>query len=146
MKREELFIGAWANYLHTEDGVAPYKEPIRISAEDMCRDECVIEAHFEPIPFTPENLEKNGWVVDFKNEFSTRFVWVLKPRPPKERIDTTVEILLCDEEQIGVKCLVEIQCSSSNKGINLFHSCDCENIHQLQAAMRLCGIEKEIVI
>lgn len=147
MKPEELFIGALVLHEdqpctveHIERGIVCIKDIqtktshwITLTTDDI-----------RPVPITPEILEKNGWVVDFKNEFSTRFIWVLKP--PKRRIDTTVEIYLCDEEQIGVKCLLEIQSSSSNKGINLVHSCDCENIHQLQAALRLCGIEKEIKV
>lgn len=146
MKPEELFKGAWATARKWPENIFKVTE-IRdkfvygITATGSVVGPFLFE-EIIPISITQEILEKNGWVVDFKNEFSTRFVWVLKP--PKRRIDTTVEILLEDEEQIGVKCLVEIQCSSSNKGINSFHSCDCENIHQLQAAMRLCGIEKNI--
>jgi hypothetical protein len=102
-------------------------------------------SYLEPISITPEILEKNGWVIDEKNEVVSRFVWAQKP--PQNKLEfTTVEISLYDEELIGVKCLVEIRCSSSSNGINSFHSCDCENIHQLQAALRLCGIEKEIVL
>ena len=98
-----------------------------------------------PVSITPEILEKLGWVIDKENEVVSRFVWAQKP--PKNKLEfTTVEISLYDKELIGVKCLVEIRCSSLSNGINSFHSCDCENIHQLQAALRLCGIEKEIVL
>lgn len=61
MKANELMLGDLIYYSHTEDGIAPYKEVIRIQAEDLCRDACIIEAHYEPIPLTPEILEKNGW-------------------------------------------------------------------------------------
>ena len=59
MKAKDLMIGDLVYYIHTEDGIAPYKEVICIQAEDLCRDACIIETHYEPIPLTPEILEKN---------------------------------------------------------------------------------------
>lgn len=121
MKPKELFVGAWVNYLHTEDGIAPYKEPICISAEDICRDECIIEAHFEPIPITPEILEKNGWThyEDDKDDFHDRDCVFLKLK----------------EGGYGV-CIAKVRTIS---GVIKY-------VHELQAALRLCKIEKEIVL
>lgn len=151
MKPEELFVGAWVYNAH-------HKKNIQITPYDFFthrHDENGVQ-HLQhnsiprsgmdlyPIPITPEILKKNGWVIDKENEVVSRFVWAQKP--PKNKLEfTTVEISLYNEASIGVKCLVEIRCSSLSNGINSFHSCDCENIHQLQAALRLCKIEKEIV-
>lgn len=122
MKPKDLFIGAWVNYLHTEDGVAPYKEPICISADDISRDECVIEAHYEPIPITPKILIKNGFEI--------------KPFYAELQITegSSTYRVRNNLRQLGIKrddglCTME---------------CPCSYVHQLQAGMRFCGIEKEI--
>ena len=45
----------------------------------------------------------------------------------------------------GVSVLTEIDTySSKGDGVNKVHSCDIESVHELQHAIRLCGIEKEI--
>ena len=158
MKPEDLFIGAWVqnplggkgwvrsiHYVTKEDGHGGYYLITLAFSKDGDSYTKICEKDVRPIPLTPEILEKNGWVIDKENEVVSRFVWAQKP--PKNKLEfTTVEISFYDKELIGVKCLVEIRCSSSSNGINSFHSCDCENIHQLQAALRLCGIEKEIEI
>ena len=54
-----------------EDGVAPYKEVICIKADDLTRDDCILEAHYSPIPLTSEILERNGWI-------KVSGYWVLK--------------------------------------------------------------------
>lgn len=148
MKPEELFIGAIVSFEnrlctveHIERGIVCIKD-IRTKTSHWLT---MTTDDIQPVPITPEILKKLGWVIDKENEVVSRFVWAQKP--PQGKLEfTTVEISLYDEELIGVKCLVEIRCSSLSNGINSLHSCDCENIHQLQAALRLCGIEKEIVL
>lgn len=127
MKREELFIGALVNYLHTEDGVAPYKEPIRISAEDMSRDECVIEAHFEPIPITPEILVKFGFKKDTGGEecWGCKIGWLTPHHYNRKYFPTSWEVQICAR--------------NSFSGVIKY-------VHQLQAALRVCKIKKKIVL
>ena len=54
-------IGDWVYLSHSEDGIAPYDETTRIEPLDLMRDDCILEAHYKPIPLTEEILEKNGF-------------------------------------------------------------------------------------
>lgn len=132
MKPEDLFVGAWVNYSHTEDGIAPYDEYIRISADDISRDECIIEAHYKPIPITPEILEKNGFSrIDIEgnikqSETGGFYVWY--------EIDSNI---LGIEEDTST---YEGESAKTLMKLRIF------NVHELQAAMKLCGIKKEIIL
>lgn len=119
MKVNELMIGDLVYYIHTEDGIAPYKEVICIQAEDLCRDACIIETHYEPIPLTAEILEKNGFVYN-----AIPFVdgW----------------------EQFGLALYRGGNGYRIDCGINV--SLIIDSVHQLQHALRLCGIEHEIIL
>ncbi len=75
----------------------------------------------EPIPLTPEILEKNGFE---KDEFSL-FMYPL--------IDGVVRF---DEHQYGLYCNILRPFSRYDAVCNYFH--------QLQHAFKLCGIDKEI--
>ena len=114
MKAKDLMIGDLVYYLHTEDGIAPYKEVICIQAEDLCRDACIIETHYEPIPLTAEILEKNF------------------PEP--------TDGITWYPEEGGFNCHTYVPDCEIN-AFGLF-----EYVHQLQHALRLCEIEKEIII
>lgn len=96
----------------------------------------------EPIPLTPEILEKNGFTMQ-RDTVSKRFVWF----DDTGRNGTTVSIFLYDPPICGVKVLVKIETDCSHKtGVDSIHNCDIEFVHQLQHALRLCGIEKEITV
>lgn len=160
MKPEELFIGALArtplgekgwvrsiHYVTKEDGHGGYYLITLAFDKDGESYTKICDKDVRPIPITPEILEKNGWERVLKEENELFSLYALPNKPSKPGRDfTQVAIYLYDEELIGVKNLVEIQCNSSKKGVNSFHSCSCEYVHQLQAAMRLCGIEKEIAL
>lgn len=123
MKTNDLMLGDLVYYSHTEDGIAPYKEVIRIQAEDLCRDACIIETHYEPIPLTPEMLEKNGW---------------------RSRMNGTGEFYL-------KKPLVDAAIITKTiMGFQMNHRPFCglsiHYVHELQHALRLCRIDKEIVL
>lgn len=88
----------------------------------------------EPIPLTPEILEKNGFVFDgtkdwlYKNEHVFFSIRVTPPQPDNEWWDegaTGFEIWDNDSDIIieGRKQIF---------------------VHELQHALRLCGIEKEV--
>ena len=61
MKAQDLMIGDWVYYSHTEDGIAPFDEVTQIEADDFTRDECIFQTLYQPIPLTPKILEKNGF-------------------------------------------------------------------------------------
>lgn len=79
-------------------------------------EECV-EHGYEPIPLTAEILEKNGFYLESYNGDAMRGNWWTRSDFvfPESRIDAV--------------------------GRNLFKY---EYVHQLQHALKLCGIEKEI--
>lgn len=56
-----------------------------------------------------------------------------------------VQITFYNEPINGVSYLTQIEtCSRKDDGVNHLHSCDIESVHELQHALRLCGIDKEI--
>lgn len=101
--------------------------------------------NIEPIPITPEILEKNGFrfVKADRMVPANRYFWDVEGT----RDGAIVEITFYDPDVHGVKVLTRIHTQSSHEsGINSVHSCDIESVHELQHALRLCGIKKEIKI
>ena len=76
--------------------------------------------YLDPIPLTPEILEKNGW----KHDFDEVYVW-------KDGAAHYISIDLDGKTRIYVANLYIF-------GMALGY------VHELQHALRLCGIEKEI--
>lgn len=92
--------------------------------------------YLDPIPLTPEILEKNGW----KHEF-----------------DKTDYMVKYDLAQKGEYCWMmwatrehNLDIQRQDKKLYMYNlkvqrvCIPCDYVHQLQHAMRLCGIEKEI--
>ena len=95
----------------------------------------------EPIPITAEILERNG----FKKREND--IYHIGPRYVLAggREDSLVIVTPEDPPVHGVKYLTEIHTHCIGKsGVNTLHNCDIEYVHQLQHALRICGIEKEI--
>jgi hypothetical protein len=131
---KDLMIGDWVYIEHTEDGVAPYKEVICIKAEDLCRDACIIETHYEPIPLTPEILEKNGfkklsfsgWEFDYEDE------------------DEVLKYKILWRNDYPKNYSTHLTVNSFSADFGSFKSFNIKYVHELQHVLRLCGIEKEI--
>ena len=106
-----------------EQGLAPYAKP-------------TFGSDLEPIPLTPEILEKNG--------FSHNEIWH----------NSFIDIEICHIDiQFGYGGKVDnIRIRENRKGSvipseqNNIYLAHIEYVHQLQHAMRICGIEKEIII
>lgn len=149
MKADELMIGDWVYYIHTEDGIAPYKEVICIKAEDLCRDACIIETHYEPIPLTPEILEKNGFerredLVESENS-GLPFIY------SDEDLGIDICVVWRDSFDNGLRDENEQRWSEFWKlDINALGDYSRVSkklhVHKLQHALRLCGIDKGIVL
>lgn len=138
MLANELMIGDLVYYGHTEDGIALYKEVICIQSEDLCRDSCVIETHFEPIPLTPEILEKNGFENDFYEEESVAEYHTIR-----------LEGYSLKHNIGDIDGYLVTWCNGALNVTTDFHGCvqkEIAYVHELQHALRLCGIEKEITI
>lgn len=96
----------------------------------------------EPIPLTPEILEKNGFKKTESDTLSQTWAWTEKSEKIYNR---WVQITFYNEPINGVSYLTKIEtCSSKGDGVNHFHSCDIESVHELQHALKLCGINLEI--
>lgn len=122
MKANELMIGDYVM-------VAPSKMPIKIAAVHhkkvayhacTSRFEWVRMSLLEPIPLTKEILEKNGLVFD------------------------------CDtglfEEDTNYRLEISIENGNIHWSINYdeYHILRLKYVHELQHALKLCGIDKEI--
>ena len=135
MDIKELMIGDWVYYnpnVFIEDEYEPTK-PIKItkitSGEDI---DLAIEGCYSPIPLTPEILEKNGFkhierIPIMGSEIGT---W----RSDKLGGATIKKYLIGIEKTIF--CLI----AGHSKIGDIYH------LHELQHALRLCGIEKEITL
>ena len=114
MKANELMIGDWVHLIEDYG-----KSTDKIIAIEALHIERVYEGmlKIEPIPLTPEILEKNGFRLDtYSEEFMSGKWWTRNDFVIHESMNDSV-------------------------GRNNF---SYKYVHQLQHALRLCGIEKEI--
>lgn len=145
MKANELMIGDWFRFRYTIDGREMVKT-FRISQIENELGEYYVWGNgfgrmcypdrLEPIPITPEILEKNGlkkqgfdgWEFDYLTEGGCLLYVVLwRCDYPKEyHTHLTIESYSAD--------------------FGSFKSFRIDNVHELQHALRLCGIGKEIVL
>jgi hypothetical protein len=89
----------------------------RIAPADFCHFEWIDK--IRPIPLTPEILEKNGFRLDtYSGEFMSGKWWTRNDFVIHESMNDSI-------------------------GKNNF---SYKYVHQLQHALRLCGIEKEIIL
>lgn len=144
MKTKDLMIGDWLiPYNETEprrvehltyqydmsgkyDAVAFDKNPYTFNYTGFCK----------PVPITREILEKNGFVCR-KN--SGAFIVYAE----ESYSNQTVEVTLFDVESEFRNIQLHI-CESNSPKETMLHLMECNYVHQLQHALRLCGIEKEI--
>ena len=132
MKANELMVGDWvymkahrgfeSQYIKVEtipdsssDTHYGHIGAFPISDDMDFRD--IEDSHLDPIPITPEILEKNGFIY---NELPFVQGW----------------------EQFGLTLTIGGNGFRINCGINVAMIID--SVHELQHALRLCGIEKEI--
>lgn len=128
LSEKDLMIDDWVMYdpnVFIEDEYVPAKEcyPTKIeTGEDI---DSAVEGCYYPIPITPEILEKNGFV-KVENTQASAIMYSFK--------DTLFRIKVYDFSQVTID-------SYYTGG-----SCDVfiSSVHELQHALRLCGISKEI--
>lgn len=89
----------------------------------------------EPIPITPEILEKNGFKLKEKGESYTEYVScdehsIIAFVFYKESVYDVDTVLDCELGFVG--------------GLNRIHHCHAKYVHELQHALKLCGIPKNI--
>lgn len=126
MKAKDLMIGDWVYDTILKGNTKVEMLSLSGIKGDFHENVCD-ENTFEPIPLTPEILEKNGF--GFIKNDNTKSVWN--------------GWWIYKDLELGVCCLDRIQnwpCFINIDDANI----KCEYVHQLQHALRLCGIEKEI--
>ena len=123
MKPTELQIGDWVQS-KAHNGKTLYTRIVALDNRDkekhiISSNRWIEDYKFEPIPLTPEIFVKNGWRfiegTDYST-FPTQSKWINQVVPFKLRVD-------CDRYVID------------NRFNIIF-------VHQLQQALRLCGLEE----
>ena len=149
MKANELMIGDWVNYCGLIVKVTSLYDKHgsnEIGWSDKKSVLWVNGCNVEPIPLTPEILEKNGFIKDAGEDDMLADVYRLLVPNGFERESFTIQVSLYREQICGVSTLVKCWgwLPPYNGGINDIHLCSANYVHQLQHALRICGIEKEI--
>ena len=139
MKANELMIGDWVWYNNQPHQI----RQLGIFGENRDGDDypavCVGKPNgvglilerneIEPIPLTPEILEKNGFRIIFEGELHTTYFQDIEGFHVEIKIDKIGYIKLSMINGLGYSIVTE-----------------CKFVHQLQHALRLCEIEKEIIL
>ena len=127
MKAEDLQIGDWVNL---------YDSPIKINIDDLGvieRDETYDKGvHCEPIPLTDEILKKNGFVYDENRE-----AWEQIPNDGYG---------ICYEDNTYLFSLGVFDPFNRDSDITYHTIAEIKYIHELQHALKLCKIDKEIIV
>ncbi len=137
MKPEELSIGDWVNvpnyywdespYVGQIDGIVKRHGTYYLQFSDAFSaeiDKC------EPIPITPEILEKNGFKSIYQNEKSA-YKW-------KEYDDDD------NYQSIIIDFKVKAASGMWNEKSRMLYKGRILYVHELQRAIKLCGISKNI--
>ncbi len=138
MKPEELMIGDILKYMETI--VKVYSIGVRIVVEECFGKNTYIvdlDNLLKGLKLTPEILEKNGFTGgEYVNYIGN--VWYLKQ---EEFVDLVLTVSHNTAILWGKKKLGYPYSSGNNFLISNIHS-----VHELQHALRLCGINKEIEV
>ena len=119
MKANELMIGDWVDYRGICNRIAP---------ADFCHFEWIDE--IRPIPLTPEILEKNG------------IKWLCTEPSGRKTYCCNEPVVQCTYIP-NSGWLINVGACGSIK-VRFVEISKNQYVHQLQHALRLCGIEKEI--
>lgn len=127
LKAEELSIGDWVKILDYHWDGSPYVGQVN----GITKKHGTYYLHFgsalsaeidrcEPISITPDALLKNG----FREEDNDCFLW-------KENLERVIWFVG------GFTTITSVRCDEMYEGY-------CYDVHELQHAMRICGITKNI--
>lgn len=130
MKAKELMQFDW---VCLEDDPTPRQvDFIRTGEVGLYWNKIVTPPHIKPIPITPEILEKNG----FKGDGYA--ILILDEQ-------TYLDYYYYEHRLQKHWCGVD-EWENHSKVNDITFKCNCYYVHELQHALRLCGIEKEIVL
>lgn len=138
MKANELMIGDWLKHYNGTPMQVTKITTIHFACAKNGGANCwEYNNKFEPIPITPEILEKNGFI-DTSFEANLKYKYFIHT----------------NEYQLGYYTKTN-SFNVYKRGIDPFYTkdvfcCGFQNIvkyvHELQHALKLCGIDKEIVV
>lgn len=131
MKTTDLMIGDWVMLIDDTTG-KPYKRAM-ITHIDSIRERIAAKTeintfaawrtkYIEPIPLTPEILEKNGWM-------KVEVDGVFYPKQLKGELPWIGYAINEDSWRFRIRDF-----------------CEIKYVHELQHALKPCGIEKKIVL
>lgn len=135
MEITDLMMGDWVKIIH-HHMPKPLIKVKKVDLEDF-RDtllQVYPEITYEPIPITPEILEKNGYSYN-----ETRDVWELIP-------NDGFGICRDEDDNCFYFCLGIFDAFNSYSDITYHYITKVEYVHELQHALKLCKIEKDIVL
>ena len=102
--------------------------------------------YIEPIPITDEILEKNGWYrIDERVESKGFYVELGWSEEKDNQSMSLLQFRFYKKAIWGIKNLFRIETVFSG-GVNKLHYCNMNYVHELQHALRLCGINREIIL
>lgn len=139
MNAKELMIGDW---VFTRGNI----EKVTSVYDGYICTEHYEDSHdyyFDPIPITPEILEKNGFIYKDAAHNNFRGVWVCN-------VGRCNNVFIQFTDKVAIEIHNELWRKDEKGRADLVSFCRdwCEVlfVHELQHALRLCGIEKEIVL
>lgn len=141
MEANELMIGDWVSYKGNPTKIRTIEiynvdvGPLQVTityGDRICGLTVIDVSMLKPIPLTPEILEKNGWKQ--KKGFIQHGNFGNGPLMIWHTEDNKILRHFTHE--------MEISDLSSDRGFRVRF--DCNYVHQLQHALKLCQIEKEI--
>ena len=138
MKANELMIGDWVE--HIVVGEQSRNHPMKVDLRGLNRIQAAISNSDDglivrPIPLTPEILEKNWFVPRFSDGCLTEYLIYKDIVDGLHRMYIRISYFNTKENEHKLECF---DCRMGGCQIWIKY------VHELQHALRLCGIEKEI--
>lgn len=134
IKISDLSVGDWIAYNGKKYRIKEISSPyasVTLWGNNEQRDESIVL--IEPIPLTPEILEKNGFERGEYSEIRVYNEWEIGEWTDPPYVSVRLDI---DRQVIRV----------TNRGRDMFIADKEVYVHQLQHALRLAGVEKEIEV
>ena len=133
-KVEEFMIGDWVMSIHPA-----MPRPIKVTEigkNDIGYKNGILHISFiEPIPITPEILERNGFRLKEEGESYTEYV--------SGDEHSIIALVFYKESIYDVDTVLDCELGFFG-GLNRIHHCHVKFVHELQHALKLCGISKNI--
>ena len=139
MTKEELMIGNWVYNTHNDQ--AEQVAEIGSGLVMLAYNDLYEYDEIEPIPLTSEILEANGWDKVPQPGCANPYHWELSKYEDDKEDDAYLLYRVKAYETFFRGMLISISRPSCE---DISFRKQVEHVHELQHALRLCGIDKEI--